>query len=70
MMTMKIDDEEYVELMESAIAMIDGARHEANVGIARGEQVAAVALNLAQRLSDTVRFMQQHFPSQWRIETD
>lgn len=66
----KIDEDEYTELLESIVAMMDDARHEANVSVARGEALPAVALQLASRLQMMVHFAQQHFPSQWRIDVE
>lgn len=62
-----VDDEEFTDLLESVIAMMDDARHEANVAVARGEKLPAVALQLANRLQSMSEFMTMKFPSQWRV---
>lgn len=66
-MTAVIDEDEYVELMESLVALTDAARSEAYDAIARGEHPAAVALQYCTRLQDAVEHAQHHFPSEWRI---
>ncbi len=62
-----VDDAAFEDLLESVIAMMDDARHEANVAVGRGELLPSVALQLANRLQDITDFMGQKFPSQWKV---
>jgi hypothetical protein len=65
---MHFDEEEYAEILESLVALMDDARSEAYEAIKRGGATKVVALQYCHRLQSAVEHAQQRFPSEWRVE--
>lgn len=64
------DDEEYLEILDSSVAMARDAADEAQSALRRVEAPAAVLLNYAERIQTIIHFLKQRIPSRWRVDLD
>lgn len=59
--------DEYEELAESLVAIMDDARHELNVSFGLGMSHAAAVLEYCNRLQSAVEYARLKLPSEFRI---